>query len=241
MRLCAGVCEGACESQVDSGPAQKRKITPCAGAAHGRGQCVRATEAMRVVDAFCGAGGWSAGAIAAGCTPVLGIDSDAAPLKLWATNCSPAGRAVCATIGEEAIEWPEAAARRARAPLATVHVALQGPRRQRLRHERRRRARRRALVRAARAREGLHELVPGERGDAGGRGVRGRARAAAPGPRRPPHARRGRLWRGLQPRAPHRLDPRGDQGAQGDARAARQRGRGPCRRRAAAARRVPQE
>ena len=64
---------------------------------------------MRVVDAFCGAGGWSAGAIAAGCTPVLGIDSDAAPLKLWATNWSPAGRAVCATIGEEAVDWPEAA------------------------------------------------------------------------------------------------------------------------------------
>ena len=68
-----------------------------------------ARQAMRVVDAFCGAGGWSAGAIAAGCTPVLGIDSDAAPLKLWATNCSPAGRAVCATIGEDAVEWPEAA------------------------------------------------------------------------------------------------------------------------------------
>ena len=64
---------------------------------------------MRVVDAYCGAGGWSAGAIAAGCMPVLGIDIDSAPLKLWATNCSPAGRAVCATIGEEAVDWPEAA------------------------------------------------------------------------------------------------------------------------------------
>ena len=30
------------------------------------------------------------------------------PLKLWATNCSPAGRAVCATIGADAIEWPVA-------------------------------------------------------------------------------------------------------------------------------------
>ena len=80
---------------------------------------MRVTGAMRVVDAFCGAGGWSAGAIAAGCTPVLGIDSDAAPLKLWATNCSPAGRAVCATIGEDAIEWPEAA--------ADVHVHLSPP------------------------------------------------------------------------------------------------------------------
>ena len=96
---------------------------------------------MLVVDAFCGAGaptsnpttlllsptatltplqgGWSAGAIAAGCTPVLGIDSDSAPLKLWATNCSLAGRAVCATIGADAIEWPEAA--------PDVHVHLSPP------------------------------------------------------------------------------------------------------------------
>ena len=63
---------------------------------------------MRVIDAFCGAGGWSAGAVAAGCTPVIGIDSDAVPLKLWATNCT-AGRAVCAIIGADVVDWPEAA------------------------------------------------------------------------------------------------------------------------------------
>ena len=96
---------------------------------------------MLVVDAFCGAGastpnpttlllsptvtltplqgGWSAGAIAAGCTPVLGIDSDSAPLKLWATNCSLAGRAVCATIGADAVDWPEAA--------PDVHLHLSPP------------------------------------------------------------------------------------------------------------------
>ena len=48
---------------------------------------------MRVIDAFCGAGGWSAGAVAAGCTPVIGIDSDAvpAPLRTGAcVTCSPA-------------------------------------------------------------------------------------------------------------------------------------------------------
>jgi len=74
---------------------------------------------MRVIDAFCGTGGWSAGAVAAGCTPVLGIDSDAAALKSWATNCSPAGRAACATIGVDAIDWPEAA--------PDVHVHLSPP------------------------------------------------------------------------------------------------------------------
>ena len=36
---------------------------------------------MRVIDAFCGTGGWSAGSLAAGCTPVLGIDCDETPLK----------------------------------------------------------------------------------------------------------------------------------------------------------------
>ena len=74
---------------------------------------------MRVVDAFCGAGGWSAGAVAAGCTPVLGIDSDSAPLKLWATNCNPSGRAVCAAIGVDDVDWPEAA--------QDLHVHLSPP------------------------------------------------------------------------------------------------------------------
>ena len=76
------------------------------------------TKAMRVVDAFCGAGGWSAGAVAAGCTPVMGIDSDASPLKLWATNCI-AGQAACATIGVDGVDWPDAA--------ADVHVHLSPP------------------------------------------------------------------------------------------------------------------
>ena len=50
---------------------------------------------------------------------MLGVDSDAAPLKLWATNCSPAGRAACATIGVDAVDWPEAA--------PDVHVHLSPP------------------------------------------------------------------------------------------------------------------
>ena len=74
---------------------------------------------MRVVDAFCGTGGWSAGAIAAGCTPILGIDSDEKPLRLWATNC-PDGRAACAAIGTtDAVDWPVAD--------ADVHVHLSPP------------------------------------------------------------------------------------------------------------------
>ena len=61
---------------------------------------------MEVVDAFCGAGGFSAGAMAARCRVTMGIDSDPVPLKLWAANTG--GRAVCATIGRDAVEWPEA-------------------------------------------------------------------------------------------------------------------------------------
>ena len=75
-----------------------------------------------MIDAFCGAGGWSAGAVAAGCTPVLGIDCDEKPLKLWATNCAPAGRAICATLGgvvDDVIDWPEAA--------PDVHLHLSPP------------------------------------------------------------------------------------------------------------------
>ena len=76
---------------------------------------------MRVVDAFCGTGGWSAGAVAAGCTPVLGIDCDETPMKHWASNCGPAGgHATCATIGaDEAVPWPTAA--------LDVHVHLSPP------------------------------------------------------------------------------------------------------------------
>ena len=62
---------------------------------------------MRVVDAYAGIGGWSAGAQQAGCTPVLGVDSDEQPLRLWATNL-PSARAACATLGTDAVDWPAA-------------------------------------------------------------------------------------------------------------------------------------
>ena len=41
---------------------------------------------MQVVDLFCGLGGFSAGAIDAGATVILGADKDSVPLKLWAAN-----------------------------------------------------------------------------------------------------------------------------------------------------------
>jgi len=101
---------------------------------------------MRVVDAYCGTGGWSAGAVAAGCAPILGIDCDHTPLQLWAANCAPhGGRAACATLGtDERVDWPEAApdlhvhlsppctslskARAGSASAASVAAALEGVR-----------------------------------------------------------------------------------------------------------------
>ena len=37
---------------------------------------------MEVVDAFCGAGGFSAGAMVAGCRVTMGIDSDPVPVRV---------------------------------------------------------------------------------------------------------------------------------------------------------------
>ena len=65
---------------------------------------------MRVVDAFCGVGGVSCGALQLeGLRVVMGLDNDDRMLKSWASNTG--GRAVCTTIApgdETAVEWPEA-------------------------------------------------------------------------------------------------------------------------------------
>ena len=62
---------------------------------------------LEVVDLFVGLGGFSAGALAAGATVVLGVDRDAVPLRVWSANV-PSGRAVLATLGPEgdAVELP---------------------------------------------------------------------------------------------------------------------------------------
>ena len=59
---------------------------------------------LRCVDACCGVGGFSAGAMECGCDVILGIDNDKI-VQTWAANT--AGRALCATIGEDSIEWPD--------------------------------------------------------------------------------------------------------------------------------------
>ena len=61
---------------------------------------------MDICDAFCGVGGFSSGAMAAGCTVILGIDSDKVPLQHWAANTK--GSAIRATIGSDEIDWPDA-------------------------------------------------------------------------------------------------------------------------------------
>ena len=70
-----------------------------------------------VLDAYCGLGGFSAGALqaleAAGETATfIGIDSDKAPLEVWKRNVSKSTAAtettsVCKMIGKDVIDWPE--------------------------------------------------------------------------------------------------------------------------------------
>ena len=71
---------------------------------------------MQVVDLFCGLGGFSAGAINAGATVILGVDQDSVPLKLWAANV-PSGRASLVTLGNDrdVIELPQPS------PLLHIH------------------------------------------------------------------------------------------------------------------------
>ena len=56
-------------------------------------------EKLRFIDLFCGIGGFSCGAMEAGCTVVMGIENEDTVLRSWAANT--AGRAVCATIGAD--------------------------------------------------------------------------------------------------------------------------------------------
>ena len=62
---------------------------------------------MRVVDVFCGIGGFSCGAMSMECSVEGGIDNENRVLRAWAANT--AGQATCATVGKEDISWPEAA------------------------------------------------------------------------------------------------------------------------------------
>ena len=72
---------------------------------------------MDVLDVFCGVGGFSAGAIAAGATVIAGIDQDSVPLKAWCANTG--GQAHRISIGVDEFEWPP--------PRSNLHVHLSPP------------------------------------------------------------------------------------------------------------------
>ena len=72
---------------------------------------------MRVLDVFCGAGGFSEGAKKAGAEVIMGVDSDLPALQAWAAN-NPDARAVHATI-PSAVDWPP--------PAPDLHVHLSPP------------------------------------------------------------------------------------------------------------------
>ena len=59
---------------------------------------------MRVVDAFCGIGGFSAGAIEAGHEVVLGVDNNSEAIACYAANI-PGAESLCLTLPSE-VKWP---------------------------------------------------------------------------------------------------------------------------------------
>lgn len=60
---------------------------------------------MEVVDAYCGVGGFSCGAITEGCSVVLGVDREDSILRLWDANTM--GRAILSTLWRDYVDWPE--------------------------------------------------------------------------------------------------------------------------------------
>ena len=60
---------------------------------------------FRLCDAFCGIGGYSAGAVSVGCEVAMGVEMDDKVLRPFAANSR--GQAVCAVIGKDEIPWPD--------------------------------------------------------------------------------------------------------------------------------------
>ena len=75
---------------------------------------------LRVVDLYCGVGGFSCGALEAGGEVILGVDCDSVPLRLWASNV-PDAQAVLTTLGPRCadLELPP--------PAPDLHVHLSPP------------------------------------------------------------------------------------------------------------------
>ena len=70
---------------------------------------------FRLCDAFCGIGGYAAGAISVGCEVGMGVEIDDRILRPFASNTR--GKAVCAAIGKDEIPWPQ------QAPDLLVHLS----------------------------------------------------------------------------------------------------------------------
>ena len=70
---------------------------------------------MKLCDALCGIGGYSAGAVTVGCEVAMGVEMDDKILRPFAANTR--GQAVCAVIGKDDIPWP------AQSPDLLVHLS----------------------------------------------------------------------------------------------------------------------
>ena len=72
---------------------------------------------MKVVDLYCGVGGFSCGSMQAGCTPTMGIDCDDSVVRLWSANTG--GRGKLATLWSDPVDWPP--------PAPDIHVHISPP------------------------------------------------------------------------------------------------------------------
>ena len=73
---------------------------------------------MELVDVYCGVGGFSCGAMQAGCKAIMGVDCEDGVLRLWAANTQ--GRARLARPWSDTlVEWPSAR--------SNLHIHLSPP------------------------------------------------------------------------------------------------------------------
>jgi hypothetical protein len=72
---------------------------------------------MDIVDLYCGIGGFSAGAMEAGCKPIAGYDCDDSALRLWSGNTG--GKGVVTTLWKGRVRLP--------GPRANLHIHLSPP------------------------------------------------------------------------------------------------------------------
>ena len=113
------------DTQLDEAYRRRHPIKPRAHARRVQTHClgfgcwirIRGGLGMRVVDLYCGGGGFSAGAMLAGCEVVLGVDCDPVALDAWRANTK--APAVLARLWDDSVPLPE--------PAPDLHLHMSPP------------------------------------------------------------------------------------------------------------------